>query len=503
MVDTQPVQLSPDQFAQLLGRLAGGAGNAGENASKSVKPVRPSVDIETTEGEWAIFEDQWSRFKRMAKLTAIVDIRDNLRQCCADQLNKRLFDIRGSGALDNASEIELLTWIKEIAVKGVHKEVHRTLLAKLKQKPGESINAYYGKLKAESSLCDLRVAAPATCGSVDCHCDNHGIQVSYQDDLVATQLIAGLYNSDHQAKVLSESANLPTLDDKLQRLLVLEKSDTSLSSLNESAGGIVNSNVAKGNFTKRDKFIKPRGRRYQRKPPGGQSTSDVGTRNDSNENCDVCGKKHPQCRACQGYHKCTTQCNTCKGMGHIRNCCPTSAQVSVATAPSDVHPTLEEEGVVCFCITGEEQDMMINTADKEQDLTTADDPAPWPPTPKQAVEIGDSPSALDYFEDVLETSSTMAAVSAVETVGTPSIGTVDSFSSMPMEPLLHMECVNKEFQRTKPKNAPMMKVTCKLLLEVHARYKKLLNRKRSRRTNQNTTDAYWSSDMHWWFRLAL
>ena len=70
MVDTQPVQLSADQFTQLLGRLAGGTGDAGEHASKSVKPVRPSVDIETTEGEWAIFEDQWSRFKRMAKLTA-------------------------------------------------------------------------------------------------------------------------------------------------------------------------------------------------------------------------------------------------------------------------------------------------------------------------------------------------------------------------------------------------------------------------------------------------
>ena len=58
--------------------------------------------------------------------------------------------------------------------------------------------------------------------------------------------------------------------------------------------------------------------------------------------------------------------------------------------------------------------MMINTADKEHDLTTPDDPAPWPLTPNQAVE----PSALNYFEDVIETSSTMAAVSAVETVGT-------------------------------------------------------------------------------------
>ena len=181
----QPVTLSADQFAQLLGRLTGGNGGA-ENAAKSVKPVRPSIDIETTEGEYAIFEDQWSRFKRMAKLTTIEDIRDNLRQCCTEQLNKRLFDIQGAAALNNATENDLLTWIKEVAVKGVHKEVHRTQLVKLKQKPGESINSYFGKLRAEASLCDLRVAAPATCGNIDCQCANHGVQVSYQDDLIAT-----------------------------------------------------------------------------------------------------------------------------------------------------------------------------------------------------------------------------------------------------------------------------------------------------------------------------
>ena len=56
MVDTQPIQLSADQFPQRLRRLAGGANNAGENASKSIKPVRPSVDIETAEVEWAMPE---------------------------------------------------------------------------------------------------------------------------------------------------------------------------------------------------------------------------------------------------------------------------------------------------------------------------------------------------------------------------------------------------------------------------------------------------------------
>ena len=206
MTDQQPVTLSGDQFTQLLQRLSTNTGGTG--ASKSVKPVRPSVDVETAEGEWSIFLDQWARFKRMASLATRLEINDNLRQCCSDQLNRRLFDIRGASALNNATEAELTSWIKELAVKGVHKEVHRTRFVKLRQKQGESVNSYYGRLKAESSLCDLRVPAPATCGNDACLCANHGVQVLYQDDLVTTQLIAGLYNSEHQAKVLSESATL-------------------------------------------------------------------------------------------------------------------------------------------------------------------------------------------------------------------------------------------------------------------------------------------------------
>ena len=68
----------------------------------------------------------------------------------------------------------------------------------------------------------------SACADEQCTCANHGIQVSYTDDMVATQLVAGLYNSDHQVKVLSESTTLITLNAKFQRLL--EKSDTSLSS---------------------------------------------------------------------------------------------------------------------------------------------------------------------------------------------------------------------------------------------------------------------------------
>ena len=78
-----PVTLTQDQFTQLLAACGGGSRNNGDQATASsksvVKPTRPSIDLETTESEWAVIMDGWERFKRMAKLTAAADIRDNLR----------------------------------------------------------------------------------------------------------------------------------------------------------------------------------------------------------------------------------------------------------------------------------------------------------------------------------------------------------------------------------------------------------------------------------------
>ena len=118
----QFITLTQEQFQELLGARNGG----NDGPSKAATPMRPTIDIDTSEGEWAVFEDQWERYKRMAKVTAIADVRDNLRQCCASLLNKRLFDVKGAATLNAATEQDLLLWIRVTAVKGVHKEVHRT-----------------------------------------------------------------------------------------------------------------------------------------------------------------------------------------------------------------------------------------------------------------------------------------------------------------------------------------------------------------------------------------
>ena len=432
-----PVVLSQQQFETLLGRLTGNNGNGNNDgaatpgSSKLVKPSRPTIDIDTSESEWSVFEDQWARFKRMAKLTVIEEIRDNLRQCCSPQLNKRLFDVKGAATLNAASEEDLLSWIKEIAVKGVHTEVHRTQFVHCKQKQGESLNSYHGRLKSESKLCDFRVPAPASCSVDTCTCANHGMQISYQDDMVATQLIAGLYNSEHQAKVLSESATLLTLEDKLKRLLVLEKSDTSLSTL---AGNDATVNMTRGNSQDgrgADNRQRQRGNKRKKKiTPATPAPVTPAPRPSNNDNiCVECGENHPQCPTCKGYHKCSTQCNFCKKYGHIRNCCRNllKQQLSAITAKLNACTPQTEEG--------EEEE----------------------------VAFGYSVQALSINKQV-ENEEPLSPLSSV----TLSI----SIQQISKHMLSHMEHDGKSFHVTKPSPAPMIHVTCKVIVENHMLYER-------------------------------
>ena len=245
----QPVQLTNDQFQQLLGMVVSGNRDTQDGASVKLSE-RPTIDIEATEGEWVVFTDSWSRYKRMAKLTAVVAVKDHLRQTCSQQLNKRLFDLKGPDALDAATEDVLLAWIKDIAVRGLHAEVHRTRFVNLHQKQGESVKSFASRLKAEGSLCNFRINAPDNCADVNCHCANHGIGVMYEDDMMSTQIVSGSYNKEHQAKVLAESSTLLTLDAKLNRLVALEQSESSLSHLHADAA------VASVNAVKGFKFVK-------------------------------------------------------------------------------------------------------------------------------------------------------------------------------------------------------------------------------------------------------
>ena len=79
------------------------------------KPDRPIIEQEATDNDWAMFTDQWARYKDMTNLCNFADIRNELRSTCSGDVNKLLFDLVGAESLNTSTEQELLQHIKSVA----------------------------------------------------------------------------------------------------------------------------------------------------------------------------------------------------------------------------------------------------------------------------------------------------------------------------------------------------------------------------------------------------
>eukprot|EP00112_Aurelia_sp_Birch-Aquarium-sp1_P005669 Seg1645.4 transcript_id=Seg1645.4/GoldUCD/mRNA.D3Y31 product="putative serine/threonine-protein kinase" protein_id=Seg1645.4/GoldUCD/D3Y31 len=109
--------------------------------------------------------------------------------------------------------------------EGVFSEASRRSTSKaqdFRQSPGESITRYLARLRAQATLCDFRVP----CTNDACVTD-----VSYAEDMISGQMIAGLANVEHQCKILAEATTLPTLKAKFDKLVSLETTDQATSRL--------------------------------------------------------------------------------------------------------------------------------------------------------------------------------------------------------------------------------------------------------------------------------
>ena len=160
--------------------------------------------------------DSWSCYKVMSKISDQTEIRNKLRSTCSSVVNRLLFNFVGGATLNTCTEQQLLDHIKSLAVRGVHKEVHHQKFHNLHQAEDESNTSYFARLRAQASLCEFRTSCPNNTG---------GSQVSYAEDMISGQMIAGLVNVDHQGKVLAEAASLKDLQAKFDKLVSLEAMD--------------------------------------------------------------------------------------------------------------------------------------------------------------------------------------------------------------------------------------------------------------------------------------
>ena len=271
------------------------------------KIERPTIDADCTDNQWMVFCDSWSRYKEMASLTSVTEIRNELRSTCSSKINEMLFNFVGPNALNQASEDELMNYIKSVAVKAIHPEVYRQHFFTLRQSDCESITNFISRLKAQAMLCAFN--SEGSCNQNDC-------SVSFSEDMVKSQLMAGLRNPTHQSKVLSEMEALKTSELVTTRLLALESTERASTHFRPT------SEVA---AVAHQQSRRDEGKRIEPPKP---------------KNCSGCGNQiHPKSRStCPAWNK---YCRKCGKLNHFATVCRSpnkNASVSAATTVVESTP---------------------------------------------------------------------------------------------------------------------------------------------------------------------
>ena len=153
------------------------------------KPERPTVGLDSSESDWALFLDTWGWYKEMCQLTNPAVIHNELRTACALELNWLLFNLLGAKALDFASEDQLLQHIRLIMIRGLHKEVHWQNFHSMRQKERKLITHFLARLQTLAKFCNLAVTYP---NKLDC-----GWHVDYSNDMVANEDVGRSYRPHH------------------------------------------------------------------------------------------------------------------------------------------------------------------------------------------------------------------------------------------------------------------------------------------------------------------
>ena len=234
-------------------------------------------------------------------------MRYELRATCSSEINSMLLGTIGRDLLNAATGDELLAYIKSVAIVIMHKEVHRQNFTKLQQSDNESITHYIARLKSAPQLCDFSIANPTG-----------ATMVSFAEEMVATQLISGLQNQDHQSSLLKDADMLQSFKAMFDRLISLETTDKSTLRLANresvaSASAAMKSSYQKAKFQRGD---------------GARSDGARNTSKDQQRRCDYCRRTtHPDGKS-MSKSNCPAAgrtCNACGTLDHFANVCRKTA----------------------------------------------------------------------------------------------------------------------------------------------------------------------------------
>ena len=173
-------------------------GQAAFARPRAEKVPRPQIKLGIGQDEFSYFKNGWISYKRSCGITDETETRDQLRAACQEDLRRDLFSCLGS-KLDTLTEQQLLDEIEKLAVLQQNNLVKVVNLLALSQDREESIRAFYARLKASASVCELSVPCTATA------CTE---RVSYSDKMILHALVRGIADEEIREQVLAKTEEL-------------------------------------------------------------------------------------------------------------------------------------------------------------------------------------------------------------------------------------------------------------------------------------------------------
>ena len=347
---SQPtLAVSPQQLQDLIKSMMTMATAMGNQHSKSSTPPgpnvkypdRPNIDLDSTEGKWAFFCNEWKLYKRRAKLPTSSP--EELRACCSDELRQELFNFVGPSRIDTLNEDSLLSYMRKLAVRGKNKAVHRQEFYMLTQDPGTPAQQFVAQLRSKAEHCDFQML-----------CSSCNQSVSYATAMITDQMTVGLNDKDVQGEILAKDSQLHNFDDKFNLILAYEDGKRAKDQL-----GSESSVAAQSAYHKR-RIVEQRSSKSTEAPA---SCSGCGSKEHGpgtgfsrkahcparNSTCDHCGL--------QGHYK-----QVCRKRKSVKPSDPGSATVSNSIS-SDNHSS----STSCFFANGDLDEFTYDSIQKNKE----------------------------------------------------------------------------------------------------------------------------------------
>ena len=310
------ITLTDSQFRALLTR-------DNNSHTSTTRACRPTVALDASDEDWRLFLFQWERYKTTAGLSGEQVIRQELLSACSSDLERQLFHLRGT-ALNQSNESDLLAQIKAVAVRGLHTAVHRSQFHALRQAQGEDITHFVSRLRSKAALCDFSVTAHRPHEA-----STEPGPISYEEDVLQTQMVVGLYNPEHQSQILSAADRYPTFTQKFQALLAMQAAEDSEKQLQTDASAPGRQAAPDVTAAHRSAYQRQQ-RQKSVNPPRAYSQEQLSL-------CGWCGGEHKTSGTRYQHSSCPARgktCTNCQKRNHFARACRTRQPAQVSAESS-------------------------------------------------------------------------------------------------------------------------------------------------------------------------